>query len=183
MRRHVALAVVVLVSLGVWFGCSAPSSMNVTAPTIVAGLDGAAGAASLGAEVNQQLARLRAAVAPYHNLQKALDDGFAQITQCVSLPGVGAMGYHYAQLPFDGEAEYLSPEALVYAPQAGRTMLAAVEYIIPQPLWTSSEPPSLFGQDFHKNDVLGIWALHVWLFKHNPAGIFEDWNPTVTCPS
>jgi hypothetical protein len=27
----------------------------------------------------------------------------------------------------------------------------------------------------------GIWALHVWLWKHNPSGMFADWNPNVTC--
>ena len=44
-----------------------------------------------------------------------------------------------------------------------------------------AEPPVLFGQHFHLNPVAGIWALHVWLWKHNPSGMFDDWNPNVTC--
>jgi hypothetical protein len=41
----------------------------------------------------------------------------------------------------------------------------------------------LFGQRFHWNEfaVGGIWALHVWLWRHNPAGLFADWNPNVSC--
>lgn len=27
-----------------------------------------------------------------------------------------------------------------------------------------------------------LWVLHVLLWKDNPAGIFEDWNPAVLCP-
>ncbi|MCW8107353.1 hypothetical protein OPS25_02410 [Alteromonas ponticola] len=26
------------------------------------------------------------------------------------------------------------------------------------------------------------YALHIWLFKHNPAGLFAPWNPRVKCP-
>jgi hypothetical protein len=26
-----------------------------------------------------------------------------------------------------------------------------------------------------------FYELHVWLFKHNPRGLFDDWNPRVTC--
>jgi hypothetical protein len=39
----------------------------------------------------------------------------------------------------------------------------------------------LFGQDFKHNDTFGIWALHAWVWKDNPSGIFADWNPRVTC--
>ena len=26
------------------------------------------------------------------------------------------------------------------------------------------------------------YDLHVWLYRHNPAGKFAMWNPTVSCP-
>jgi hypothetical protein len=26
------------------------------------------------------------------------------------------------------------------------------------------------------------YDLHVWLYKHNPAGMFAAWNPRVSCP-
>ena len=27
----------------------------------------------------------------------------------------------------------------------------------------------------------GVYELHAWLWQHNPAGMFEDFNPRVTC--
>jgi hypothetical protein len=27
------------------------------------------------------------------------------------------------------------------------------------------------------------YDLHVWLYKHNPAGTFAMWNPRVHCPA
>jgi hypothetical protein len=26
------------------------------------------------------------------------------------------------------------------------------------------------------------YDLHAWIFKHNPAGVFAQYNPRVTCP-
>jgi hypothetical protein len=28
-----------------------------------------------------------------------------------------------------------------------------------------------------------VYVLHAWIFEHNPAGMFEDWNPRVVCPT
>jgi hypothetical protein len=179
MPRHIAFQLSVLTTIALMGACAQSPMSSVTAPSALGGE--AATAASPGADVNRQLAEVRATVAGYHNLDKALADGFVPISECVELAGVGGMGFHYGQVPFDNAVDYARPEALVYAPQNGRLALAAVEYIIPQALWTSADPPSLFGREFHKNDALGIWALHAWVFKHNPAGLFEDWNPTVSC--
>jgi hypothetical protein len=30
--------------------------------------------------------------------------------------------------------------------------------------------------------AVGFWLKHAWIWKHNPAGMFADWNPEVTCP-
>src|SRR5690606_17142716 len=38
-------------------------------------------------------------------------------------------------------------------------------------------------QHLHLNEPLGVYVLHAWVFKDNPAGIFEDWNPDVSCAS
>ena len=46
---------------------------------------------------------------------------------------------------------------------------------------SETEPPSLYGRAFHRNEAFGLWVLHVWHFRHNPAGMFMDWNPTVSC--
>jgi hypothetical protein len=29
--------------------------------------------------------------------------------------------------------------------------------------------------------AVGFWIMHAWVWGHNPAGMFEDWNPEVTC--
>ncbi len=107
------------------------------------------------------------------------------VTDCRDNPPVGGMGYHYANVSrIDGAAPtILEPEILVFAPkQNGKLQLGAVEYIVPFPLWDDPAPPTLFGQQFVANTGDGVWQLHVWLWNHNPAGLFEDWNPTVSCP-
>lgn len=129
------------------------------------------------------LAAVRAATAPFHRLEVGMDAGWStQLTPCLESPD-GGMGYHYANLGlFDGEASATEPEALVYAPaRDGSLRLVAVEYIIPFDAWQGSDPPEVLGQQFHRNEAVGIWALHAWLWKHNPDGLFADWNPRVSC--
>lgn len=51
-----------------------------------------------------------------------------------------------------------------------------------------TQPPVLFGREFHlvtapnRYGVLAFYELHAWVWKHNPSGAFNDWNPRVTCP-
>jgi len=129
--------------------------------------------------MNQEIAQLRAATAKYHVLQKALDDGYAPITPCLELPGVGGMGFHYGKTPFNATVSHTDPEVLVYAPNNGQLKLVAAEFIVPVPL--SANPPSLFGHQFHVNPAINSWVLHAWVWEHNPSGMFEDWNPRVSC--
>ena len=48
-------------------------------------------------------------------------------------------------------------------------------------------PPSLFGQEFelvatpNRYGLPPFYELHAWLWKHNPSGMFNDWNPRVSC--
>jgi hypothetical protein len=42
----------------------------------------------------------------------------------------------------------------------------------------------LFGEHFHTNDTLGIWALHAWIWRGNPGGVHDDFSPNVRmCPT
>jgi hypothetical protein len=95
------------------------------------------------------------------------------------------MGFHYINPGLlDLDLDPRQPEALVYAPDdRGRLQLAAVEYIVPAEAWDAQhvEPPEVLGQHLHLNAGLGVYVLHAWIFMNNPAGIFEDWNPDVTC--
>ena len=139
---------------------------------------------ALPSEASAQLAQLRALTAPFHRFETAAKAGWGtRITGCFSDPSAGGMGYHYGNTALiDGRVNALEPELLLYEPQKnGRLKLVAVEYIVPFDLWTDAEPPSLYGQSFHRNEAFGLWVLHVWHFEHNPSGIFMDWNPRVTC--
>jgi hypothetical protein len=135
-------------------------------------------------DVQRQIARLRAATARFHDFDAAVETGWsAQITSCFSDPVLGGMGYHYGNPALiDGTVEALEPELLLYEPRKnGKLRFVAVEYIVPYGAWMSAEPPTLYGQSFHRNDAFGIWVLHVWHFRHNPSGMFADWNPRVSC--
>jgi hypothetical protein len=93
------------------------------------------------------------------------------------------MGFHYGNPAlFDDEVNLLEPEALLFAPwRNGEVRFVAVEYIVPIDAWEEEDPPTLLGQEFHLNEPAGIWALHIWLWQHNPSGIFADWNPRISC--
>ena len=135
------------------------------------------------AEVARQLAALRQLTAPFQDFERAKQAGWnTQITSCLDSPE-GGMGFHYGNVEYiDAEASVLKPELLMYEPQRnGRMRLVGVEYIVPLTAWTRPDPPTLFGLPFHVNSAFGVWALHVWLWRDNPAGLFADWNPKISC--
>lgn len=162
----------------------AACSSNGGTTALTAPAAGGSTASTADATVHHQIAQVRAATAAYHNLDKAVADGFAPLTGCVSSPA-GAMGFHYGNETRinDPAIDYLEPEILVYAPgNNGKLKLVAVEYIVPAPIWPGGfeNPPSLFGLPFHPGPPPLI-VLHAWIWQHNPSGMFEDWNPTVSC--
>jgi hypothetical protein len=174
------LALASLVGLGLSACDSAPDPL---APAAMDVASAKVSAKSAGASINQQLAALRRLTAPFHNFEKAEAAGWGtELTPCLEI-SLGAQGFHYANLGYiDGEVDLLKPELLQYEPQAdGKLRLVGVEYIVPLSAWTSAEPPTLLGQEFHVNPVFQVWALHVWLWRANPSGMFADWNPKVSC--
>lgn len=105
---------------------------------------------------------------------------------CFTQPTLGGMGYHYIQTSsLDTNLDALQPEAMVYWPDRdGNLSLGAVEYIVPADAWQAAgntEPPVVMGESLHLNAALGVYVLHAWIWKYNPAGVLEDWNPTVSC--
>lgn len=138
----------------------------------------------VSANVERQVARLREVTARFHRFDAAAKAGWgSRITECFSDPKLGGMGYHYGNVGLiDGTVEALKPELLLYEPtKNGKLRFVAVEYVVPFTAWTGREPPSLYGRSFHRNEAFGLWVLHVWHFRHNPAGLFADWNPKVSC--
>jgi hypothetical protein len=145
---------------------------------------------------SSSLSAARAGTARYHNIDAALEAHYglftAQGIACIDNPGVGAMGIHYVNLDLveKGAINAATPQALVYEPQAnGRLRLVAVEYIAFQKPWDEahSSRPSLFGHEFelvkagNRYEIPAFYELHAWLWKNNPRGMFEDWNPLVSC--
>ena len=139
---------------------------------------------------------LRHATAKYHDISVAEGDGYSLLRDarniaCIDNQPVGGMGVHFVSGGVgDTRLDPLSPEALVYAPMRDRTLrLAALEYIVFADAWNAehSSPPSLFGQQFfltpapNRFGIPAFYALHVWIWKRNPAGLTQPWNPRVHC--
>jgi hypothetical protein len=138
----------------------------------------------------------RVATAKFHSIARAEAAGYGEFRDaagiaCIDDPA-GGMGVHYVNgdLVTDPRERATAPEALVYEPTRHGLRLVAVEYIVFKKNWdaTHSDPPTLFDQEFEEKlgaDRYGIpefYELHVWLWRHNPSGLFEDWNPGVVCP-
>lgn len=123
---------------------------------------------------------------------------------------LGAMGIHYFRpdlLQITGveprvngtgtHTDFLQPSVLLYEPQEdGSLVLVGVENVVFEAAWRAvgnQEPPSFNGvsYDYMINDPTtevdeahGFEAhfdLHVWVFRENPNGVFEPFNPGVTC--
>ena len=155
----------------------------------------AADAQVADAAVRKDLAAVRQATAKYHNVEAALADGYLALPDCVSVPGVGAMGIHYINpaLAVDPAISLTSPEVLLYAPTEDGVRLVGVEYF--QALGAPGDPvppnppaaPILFGRPFdgpmegHDPQMPPHYDLHVWVWQANPAGIFVPLNANVTC--
>ena len=147
----------------------------------------------LSAEAHRDLAAARRASAPFHRVEAAMAAGWPRdVTGCLTFPdgymqfGPGTMGLHYLNVAAyldDGTLEPTTPEALLYEPQAdGSLRLTAVEYIIPESrLPRTAPPPVMFGQEMMFHPQFEAWAIHAWLWRHNPYGIFADVNPLVNC--
>lgn len=137
-----------------------------------------------------ELTDVRYATKHLQNPENAVAAGWVLLPgldHCFENPGIGAMGYHYINPDMlDTRLDRTRPEALVFATGSdGKLEFVAVEYIVPIKAWEDAKlegVPQLHGLEFHRNDNLGVYVLHAWIGKDNPAGLFEDWNPLVSCP-
>lgn len=155
------------------------------------------------AGIARQLAKTKAALDKYQSVDAAKAAGYAPSGPCAfALPGAGeesshagAMGVHFTNeaLLKPGPMDPTKPPVLVYEPTAGGGFrLVAAEYFKPdadQNVKTDEDRPSLFGRAFdgpmlgHSPTMPIHYDLHVWLWKHNPSGLFAPWNPDVSCTS
>jgi len=141
----------------------------------------------------EDLASANLATAAYQDVAAAEAAGYVSTLGpgegsfgCFEDPNQGGMGVHYVDTDLlDANLDIAHPEALVYEldRDANIAGLVALEYIVPDAAWTSDEPPMLFGRPLHHHPSLPLWVLHVWNWKDNPTGVFQDYNPRVRlCP-
>jgi len=158
-----------------------------------------AAAGYAAASGQSELAEVRQVTAQFHRVDAAIEAGYrlgyvnaagdSIITGCIAHPTAGAMGYHYFNkaLIDDLVVDVERPEGLVYTSgPEGQLQLVAVEYVVPgagsNPPGVS-EPPTVLGMPMHiLVPAVGFYIQHVWVWSHNPAGLYVDWNPELTCP-
>ncbi len=121
------------------------------------------------------LARVRQATTQFHDVSAATQAGYDLLDVCFD-DASGGMGIHYLK-GVDAHLDPLVPEALVYEVTDQGPKLVSVEYIVP--MSSSETAPQVLGQSLHANPDLGLWVLHAWIWKGNPAGVFADFNPNV----
>ena len=137
-----------------------------------------------GADTDGAIATLQRVTARYHNLSFAIADGFVLLHPCENRPGEGPVGIVYVNITrlLDGIIDPETPDALIYEPQPnGRERLVGAEFAIPYALWTQAQPPQFLGATFQREDEFGVFALHAWIWRHNPEGLFAETNPNVSC--
>ncbi len=143
---------------------------------------------------------LRAALKKYQDPVAAIRDGYFSTLGCVSIaqaggPGEmpykpGSMGVHFLNMQMvSATPDPAHPPVLLYEPQGDKLVLVGAEWFVP--LMTGvKQRPSLLGHPLQgpmagheplMSADMSHYDLHVWLFKENPAGMFEPTNANVKC--
>jgi hypothetical protein len=196
MRRTilVIIAVAALTATG-WAARGATTQPTPPAP--------AATATTTSGVLAAQLAKARVATARYAtNLAAANADGYQIIT-----PMIPDMGYHFLN-PTIQDFDVRKPMILVYVRTARGWQLGALEWVFLQPPPTPPLPGATygsFGAACHYRDGTFVFAgaqddcarrspetgsrfsfwhpnlvtLHVWVWYHNPDGLYNGTNPLV----
>jgi hypothetical protein len=150
-----------------------------------------------------QLAKARLATARYAtSLKTAKADGYQIITRMIP-----DMGYHYLNPTIQG-FDPTKPHILVYERRGGAWTLGALEWVFPATPTTPPLPGATYGSfaaACHYKDGTFVFAaaqdqcakrspetgarftfwhpdlvtLHVWLWYHNPDGLYSGTNPLI----
>ena len=150
---------------------------------------------------NDGLSAARAATAQSHRLDAAKAAGYT--VEVADLNGItciddivghtGGMGIHFLNPSLlDGNVDESTPELVIYEPtKNGQMRLVAVEYLVLKSAWEAAHPgapaPTLFGQTMelvpagNRYGLPDFYEMHAWIWKDNPLGMHNDWNPNVSC--
>jgi hypothetical protein len=142
----------------------------------------------------------------YQDVAVAKAEGYRPEGPCESSAD-GTMGIHYVhEAKIAAPPDVSQPPILVYLPTQEGLKLVAIEYFQPviqdgepylgseseppRPESLPDEPPELFdGLPFdgpmagHNPSMPWHYDQHVWLYAHNPDGLFAAWNPAIECPN
>ncbi|MCI2257074.1 hypothetical protein L2D08_22390 [Domibacillus sp. PGB-M46] len=150
----------------------------------------------------QDLAAAKAATAKYQDIENAYADGYVHEDPYAGIEA-GGMGIHLTRFDISGDTvlDPTQPENLLYEPQKDDSYkLIGIEYHVDasQVNPETDAAPSIFGQQLdgtmlnHHLDPSKMtcedindranrhYDLHVWVWEHNPSGLFSMWNPNVT---
>lgn len=133
-----------------------------------------------------ELAAVRAATAKYHSVETAIEAGYTLLDAPCFESADGGMGIHYTNggpdgSLFDNDVQATQPDSLVYEVTDHGLRLVAVEYIA---AGAGADSLTVLGQPLHNLSGTPLHILHAWIWKHNPDGMFADYNPQVgPCPS
>jgi len=180
-----------LLMVGVFFWGQAPKLIQAQSPTATPMPDMST---DMSKDMLSLIHDVRVATTQYHDLDTATKGGYGKFLDCFTHGPDMGMGQHYVNgdLAGDDKLDPLKPEALVYEPLGdGKMTLVAFEYLMFADKWdpnnTGKAAPSLFGQEFHLKTNIPqtppVWTLHIWLWSHNPDGLFADYNPLIVCPA
>ena len=134
---------------------------------------------------------------PFHDVNAAKAAGYAEFRDaqgiaCIEHMEMGTMGIHYVNgALLDTKLDPAHPEAVVYEPGThGGLNMVALEYLVFADAWANAGhtgPPKLFNREYlytpapNRYGIPAFWALHIWIWKYNPSGLFAPYNPHVSC--
>jgi hypothetical protein len=180
-----------LVLLAVGLGACDQQPVEVDSPVAILPPDAFA---SVAPTQGALLAQIRAATARYHRVEVAEADGYERrrfpFPPFDPIPCIEAEGIRYGNLSlFDGVVDPTRPELLLYEPLPnGKLRLAGVQFLVPASEWDSSQGIPHVGEQPFMDRRLPPWgapfpnySLVVWVWTHNPDGMYVLQNPRVTC--
>lgn len=160
---------------------------------------------------DQALQQLARQLEPFKDVNYAREQRYIQASPCEQRPGLGAMGHHFVRPDLlgmtapvngrmNGTGTYTDtdpPAILLYVPdEHGELQLAGIEMLVFAAAWDAenSHPPMYRGREYNymadnpdtlQDEAHGFmphYDLHIWLFEHNPSGLYAQWNPDLSCP-
>lgn len=159
---------------------------------------------------DQALQQLARELEPYKDVAYAISQGYVQRSGCETHPLLGTMGHHYVRpdlLGFtppvggrvNGTGTYTDanpPAILLYVPDENDELqLVAIEMLVFRAAWDAenAHPPMYRGREYNlmvdnpdtlhdeAHGFMPHYDLHIWLFAHNPSGLYAQWNPAIRC--